>query len=87
IGAFATATAAASPKPGYLSSPPAERPITPLLQSQPVLRFCRVHTTSSPSKPPMIGMSPSPRKRVDSIRTSGANPEEGGTTPAPFTKA
>ncbi|KAG8989520.1 hypothetical protein FRB90_002200 [Tulasnella sp. 427] len=87
IVAFATAadaasTAAASPKPGHLSSPPPERPTTPPLPSQPVSP-----ALVDPSKPPTIGMSLSPRKRVNSVHTSRANLKDAGTTPARFAKA
>ncbi|KIO20695.1 hypothetical protein M407DRAFT_29686 [Tulasnella calospora MUT 4182] len=91
IVAFATAAAAASTAAANLkaiptSPPPAARPTTPPLQPQPTAGLRRAYTTSSPSKPPTIGLNLSPRKRVDSVH-SKANTRDAGTTPGRFAKA
>ncbi|KAG8952986.1 NADH:ubiquinone oxidoreductase [Tulasnella sp. 424] len=91
IVAFATAaaaasTAAANQRAAPPTSPPSEaRPSTPPLQPTNVLR--RSYTTSSPSKPPTIGVNLSPRRRVDSVHSSKANTRDAGTTPGRFAKA
>ncbi|KAG8905451.1 hypothetical protein FRC01_008350, partial [Tulasnella sp. 417] len=92
IVAFATAAAAASTAAANLkatptSPPAAARPTTPPLQPQAAAGLRRSYTTSSPSKPPTIGLNLSPRKRVDSVHSSKANTRDAGTTPGRFAKA
>ncbi|KAG8896274.1 NADH:ubiquinone oxidoreductase [Tulasnella sp. 408] len=91
IVAFATAaaaasTAAANVKATPTSPPAAARPTTPPLQTQ-AAGLRRSYTTSSPSRPPTIAPSLSPRKRVDSVHSSKANTRDAGTTPGRFAKA